>query len=225
MFTTQIHRTPTMILALTTLACSFASADEEHYDIGVWNDNGTLMTGGFDHDTETLAVQNLRVFEAEFGEDPTFPFSTDEPGIGGVAADIGLMEGSIIEMNVSASLGVWTGSGFNYGTSNSMNIDYGPTSVDTLTGGMLEFLVTDDFDLHPIWSVNSQAAPGAYLVELTAAMTGYQTSENFYVVFNLGLDEEAYETSVDWVNDNLVPAPGVLALLGMGGLAVRRRRG
>jgi hypothetical protein len=214
-----------MILALTTLACSFASADEEHYDIGVWNDNGTLMTGGFDHDTETLAVQNLRVFEAEFGEDPTFPFSTDEPGIGGVAADIGLMEGSIIEMNVSASLGVWTGSGFNYGTSNSMNIDYGPTSVDTLTGGMLEFLVTDDFDLHPIWSVNSQAAPGAYLVELTAAMTGYQTSENFYVVFNLGLDEEAYETSVDWVNDNLVPAPGVLALLGMGGLAVRRRRG
>jgi hypothetical protein len=214
-----------MILALTTLACSFASADEEHYDIGVWNDSGTLMTGGFDHDTETLAVQNLRVFEAEFGEDPTFPFSTDEPGIGGVAADIGLMEGSIIEMNVSASLGVWTGSGFNYGTSNSMNIDYGPTSVDTLTGGMLEFLVTDDFDLHPIWSVNSQAAPGAYLVELTAAMTGYQTSENFYVVFNLGLDEEAYETSVDWVNDNLVPAPGVLALLGMGGLAVRRRRG
>ena len=225
MFSTQILRTPATMLALTTLACSFASADEEHYDIGVWNDNGTLMTGGFDHDTETLAVQNLRVFEAEFGEDPTFPYSTDEPGIGGVAADIGLMEGSVIEMNVSAGLGVWNGSGFNYGTANSMTIDYGPTSVDTVTGGTLNFLVTEDFDLHPIWSVNEQAAPGAYLVELTAAMDGYNTSESFYVVFNLGLDEEAYEESVDWVNDNIIPAPGVLALLGMGGLAVRRRRG
>ena len=225
MFSTQTLRTSATVLTLTTLACSFASADEEHYDIGVWNDNGTLMTGGFDHDTETLAVQNLRVFEAEFGEDPTFPYSTDEPGIGGVADDIGLMEGSVIEMNVSAGLGVWNGSGFNYGTSNSMTIDYGPTSVDTLSGGTLNFLVTEDFDLHPIWSVNEQAAPGAYLVELTASMDGYNTSDSFYVVFNLGLDEEAYEESVDWVNDNIIPAPGVLALLGMGGLAVRRRRG
>ena len=225
MFSTQTLRTPATMLALTTLACSFASADEEHYDIGVWNDNGTLMTGGFDHDDETLAVQNLRVFEAEFGEDPVFPFSTDEPGVGGVAADMGLTEGTTIELNVSAGLGVWTGSGFNYGTANSMTIDYGPTMVDTLTGGTLNFLVTEDFDLHPIWSVNEQAAPGAYLVELTAAMTGYETSESFYVVFNLGLEEDDYEASVDWVSENLVPAPGVLALLGMGGLAVRRRRG
>ena len=202
----------------------FASADEEHYDIGVWNDNGTLMTGGFDHDTETLAVQNLRVFEAEFGEDKLFPFSTDEPGIGGVAADIGLMEGSTINLNISAGLGVWNGSGFSYGGGNSMDIDYGPTSVDTLIGGTLDFLVTEDFDLHPIWTIDSGASNGAYLVELTAAMDGYNTSETFYVVFNLGLDEEAYETSVDWVNDNLIPAPGVLALLGMGGLAARRRR-
>ena len=73
--------------------------------------------------------------------------------------------------------------------------------------------------------MNEQAAPGAYLVELTASMDGYNTSDSFYVVFNLGLDEEAYEESVDWVNDNIIPAPGVLALLGMGGLAVRRRRG
>ena len=70
------------------------------------------MTGGFDHDDETLAVQNLRVFEAEFGEDTVFPFSTDEPGVGGVAADMGLTEGTTIELNVSAGLGVWNGSGF-----------------------------------------------------------------------------------------------------------------
>tara|TARA_B100001059_G_scaffold224025_1_gene249670 strand:- start:871 stop:1548 length:678 start_codon:yes stop_codon:yes gene_type:complete len=225
MFSTQTLRTPATMLALTTLACSFASADEEHYDIGVWNDNGTLMTGGFDHDDETLVIQNLRVFEAEFGEDPAFPYTTDEPGVGGVAADANLTEGTTINMNVSASLGVWNGSGFDYGTANSMTIDYGLSSVSTDLGGTLDFLVTDDFDLHPFWSVNSDAADGAYLVELTAAMVGYETSESFYVVFNLGLEEDDYEASVDWVAGNLVPAPGVLALLGMGGLAVRRRRG
>ena len=106
-----------------------------------------------------------------------------------------------------------------------MTIDYGLSSVSTDLGGTLDFLVTDDFDLHPFWSVNSDAANGAYLVELTAAMAGYETSESFYVVFNLGLEEDDYEASVDWVAGNLVPAPGVLALLGMGGLAVRRRRG
>ena len=225
MFCTQSFSKPAMALALSTLVCSLAVADEEHYDIGVWNDNGTLMTGGFDHDNEVLAVQNLRVFEAEFGEDPAFPYTTDEPGVGGVAADANLTEGTTINMNVSASLGVWNGSGFDYGTANSMTIDYGLSSVSTDLGGTLDFLVTDDFDLHPFWSVNSDAANGAYLVELTAVMAGYETSESFYVVFNLGLEEDDYEASVDWVAGNLVPAPGVLALLGMGGLAVRRRRG
>lgn len=225
MFSTQSFSKPAMALALSTLVCSFAVADEEHYDIGVWNDNGTLMTGGFDHDNEVLAIQNLRVFEATFGEDPAFPYTTDEPGVGGVAADANLTEGTTINMNVSASLGVWNGSGFDYGTANSMTIDYGLSSVSTDLGGTLDFLVTDDFDLHPFWSVNSDAANGAYLVELTAAMAGYETSESFYVVFNLGLEEDDYEASVDWVAGNLVPAPGVLALLGMGGLAVRRRRG
>ena len=225
MFSTQSFSKPAMALALSTLVCSFAIADEEHYDIGVWNDNGTLMTGGFDHDDETLAVQNLRVFEAEFGEDPVFPFSTDAPGSGAVAADACLTVGTTINLTGRAGLGVWNGSGFNYGTADSMTIDYGPTSVGTGMGGTLDFLVTEDFDLHPIWSVNSDAANGAYLVELTAAMAGFETSETFYVVFNLGLEEDDYEASVDWVSANLVPAPGVLALLGMGGLAVRRRRG
>ena len=224
MFSTQTLRKPAMALALSTLVCSFAVADEEHYDIGIWNDNGTLMTGGFDHDDETLAVQNLRVFEAEFGEDKLFPFSTDEPGVGGVAADAGLIEGSIINMNISAGLGVWNGSGFDYGTGNSMDIDYGTTTVNTDLGGTLDFLVTEDFDLHPIWTIGSGASNGAYLVELTAAMDGYNTSESFYVVFNLGLDEEDYEASVDWVNDNIIPAPGVLPALGLFGLALRRRR-
>ncbi|MEC8734960.1 MAG: hypothetical protein VXX86_08290, partial [Planctomycetota bacterium] len=40
--------------------------EEEHYDLTLWNNNGVLQTGGWDHDTETLEVQSLRVFEAHF---------------------------------------------------------------------------------------------------------------------------------------------------------------
>ena len=85
---------------------AFADGDdheEEHFDIGVWNNGGILQTGGFDHDTETLEVDSLRVFEAHFGEDPSFPFAIDEPGVGGVAADMGLIEGSTLGWSSSSN--------------------------------------------------------------------------------------------------------------------------
>jgi hypothetical protein len=198
--------------------------EEEHFDIAVWNDGGNLVTGGWDHDTEELEVANLRVFEATMGEDPLFPFATDEPGIGGVASDLGLMVGSTLTFNIFSGLGTWNGSGFDYGTGAAMTIDYGPTSVSTLTGGSLDFLVTEDYDLHPIWSLADTTPNGAYLMEITADMAGFSTTESFYVVFNLGLDEEDYEASVEWVEANLVPAPGALALLGLFGATACRRR-
>lgn len=214
--------------------CSPALADDddhghegEHFDIGVWNDSGVLRTGGWDHDEEALEVPELRVFEAAFGEDPAFPYATDEPGIGGVAADLGLPVGSTLTLNVSSGLGQWNGNGFDAVVDAWMQVDYGPMSVDTLSGGGLDFLVTEDYDLHPIYSIDATSTPatGSYLMELTASMEGLQESDSFWVVFNLGLDEEDYEASVEWVEDNLVPAPAALPVLTAMGLgAVRRRR-
>jgi len=209
---------------------AFADGDDEHdhegehFDIGVWNDNGILRTGGWDHDEEALEVADLRVFEAEFGEDPVFPFATDEPGLGGVAADLGLAEGSTLTLNMASGLGAWNGSGFSYDTGATLSAQYGPTTVDTNAGGSLDFLVTEDYDLHPIWSIDENAGDGAYLIELTASMDGLQTSESFWVVFNLGLDHEDYEASVEWVEGNLVPTPAALPALGLAFLAGRRRR-
>lgn len=197
--------------------------EEEHYDIGVWNNNGTLQTGGFDHETESLEVDSLRVFEAHFGEDDQFPFSIDEPGIGGVAADMGLTEGSFIGLELAAGLGVWNGSGFS-DAATSMSVDFGPASVGSGAGGLLEFLVVDDYDYHPIFSIDPSAASGSYLLEFTASMDGLATSESFWIVFNLGLDDEVFEETVEWVEGNLVPAPGAIAMLAIAGLAGRRRR-
>lgn len=206
---------------------AFADGDdheEEHFDIGIWNNGGTLQTGGWDHDTESLELDSLRVFEAHFGEDEEFPFAIDEPGVGGVAADLGLTEGSTIGLNLVAGLGVWNGNGFD-AAATSMNVDFGPQSVGSGSGGILDFLVTDDYDYHPIFSIDPSAANGSYLLEFTATMDGMGSSDSFWIVFNLGMDDEEFEETVEWVEGNLVPAPGVIAMLSIAGLAGRRRRG
>ena len=219
----------TSTLALMTIGATplaaIADGDDhegEHFDIAVWNDGGTLRTGGWDHDTEEMEVPSLRVFEATLGEDPKLPFATDEPGIGGVAADLGLMLGDTINLNIAAGLGTWNGSGFDYGTA-SMEAQFGTTTVDTLTGGTLDFLIVEDYDYHPFYTLQTENT-GAYLMELTAGISGYGTTDTFYILFNNGLDEEEFEEAHEWVEDVLVPAPGALALLGLFGCATRRRR-
>ena len=216
------------VVAALCAAASPALADgdgeEEHFDIGIWNNAGQLQSGGWDHDTESLEVDSLRVFEAHFGEDKEFPFAIDEPGVGGVAADLGLTEGATIGLNLVAGLGVWNGAGFD-AAATSMTVDFGPQSVTSGSGGILDFLVTDDYDYHPIFAIDSAANNGAYLLEFTATMEGMNSSDSFWIVFNLGLDDEVFEESVEWVEGNLVPAPGALAILSIAGLAGRRRRG
>ena len=205
-------------------AIADGDGEEEHFDIGIWNNAGQLQSGGWDHDTESMEVDSLRVFEAHFGEDPSFPFSIDEPGIGGAAADVGFNEGEVLGLQLASGIGVWNGAGFDAAVT-SISIDYGPQSINSSSGGVLDFLIADDYDYHPIFSIDSGAANGSYLLEFTAAMDGYGTSESFWIVFNLGLDDEVFEESVEWVEGNLVPAPGVLAMLSIAGLAGRRRRG
>ena len=65
---------------------------------------------------------------------------------------------------------------------------------------------------------------GIYLASFTVSAAGLSTSETFYVLFNLGSDEAEHDAAIEWVESNLIPAPGALALLGLAGLASRRRR-
>lgn len=208
------------LLASTAIAAS-ALADGDQPDMWVYASGGTLATGGFDHTTETVVSQSLRVFEAEFGIDPTFPFSGDEPGI---ASDL---VGSTMTFNLLQGLGVWNGGGFD-ASSADLLASYGGQDAFSSTGGAFSFLVTPDLDLHPEFTLlgagGADPASGIYLASLRFSSAGYADSETLWIVFNLGMTEADHTAAAEWVGANLVPAPGAIALLALGGMARRRRR-
>ena len=161
--------------------------------------------------------------EAHFGEDKEFPYAIDEPGIGGVAADVGLALGDNILLSLASGISVWNGSGFS-SSSTEMTVGFGPNTVSSKNGGDLSFTVTEDYDYHPIFSIAETSAVGSYLLQFSVSVDGLTSSDPFWIVFNQGMDDELYEESVEWVEGNLVPAPGAIGLLAMAGLASSRRR-
>lgn len=209
------------LFALAATTASSADEKEPHPDIYVQSANGALFTGGWDHETGEILFPELRVFEAEFGIDPTFPFSTDEPGIGSN------LVGTTLTMNLLAGLGAWNGNGFS-STSAYLLASYGGQDAFSTSGGAFSFLVSEGLDLHPEYTLlasgNADPANGIYLAAFTFSSVGLTDSDTLYVVFNLGMSEEDHEAATMWVESNLVPAPSAVALLGMTALVRRRRR-
>jgi hypothetical protein len=211
-------------LASTTLALAspaLAADKEPHTDIWVTASGGTLVTGGWDHLTGEVVNPSQRVFEAEFGIDPAFPFSTDEPGIGSDLA------GTTLSMNLLSGLARWNGAGFDASPS-WLLASYGGQDATTVAGGSFSFLVTAGLDLHPEYTLvgagGADPASGIYLASFTVSASGLATSDVYYAVFNLGMAEADHAAAAGWVEMNLVPAPGAVAMLGIAGLVARRRR-
>ncbi len=214
------------VLLPASLALGLASAaladKAPHADIYVWStSDGRLRTAGWDHATGQIIDPVQRVFEGELGLDPMFPFSGDEPGIGSS------LVGSTLSLNLLGGLGAWNGDGFTSSTSGIM-VSYGGQDVFSTAGGSLSFVVTQDLDLHPGYTLfggnGTDPANGIYLAAFTFGSAGMATSETFWVVFNLGMSEADHEAAVDWANANLVPAPGALAILAFAGLTSARSR-
>jgi hypothetical protein len=209
-------------IAITSMLAiaSAASADVVHADIWVTSLGGRLVTGGWDHETGDIISPGQRVFEGELGLDPSFPFSGDEPGIG---SDL---VGASVRLHVLNTLGAWNGSGFDFASS-MLTVGYGGQSADTASGGFVSFMVTAGLDLHPEFTLSgpgaTDPASGIYLATFRFGSNGLADSEAFWVVLNLGMSEEEHEAAVEWVEVNLVPAPGAIALLGVAGLMRRRR--
>lgn len=208
-------------LALAATSASVAGVKEPHADIFVQSLNGTLFTSGWDHATGEIISPDMRVFEGEFGIDPAFPFSTDEPGISSN------LIGTTLTMNLLAGLSVWNGNGFD-STSAFLLASYGGQDAFSTTGGSFSFLVSEGLDLHPEYTVlgsgSTDPSNGIYLAAFTISSANHADSEPLYVVFNLGMSELDHEAATGWVESNIVPAPGALALIGAAGLMRRRRR-
>ena len=215
-------RASILTIAMLSIAAP-AAADKKapHLDLWVTAIDGVTVTGGWDHATGDLVNASQRVFEAELGLDPAFPFSGDEPGIG---SDL---VGSTVTINLLAGLGSWNGAGFDAANAGLLASYAGQDAFST-TGGSFSFLVSQGLDLHPEFTVfgtgGSDPANGIYLAAFTASSAGYLTSETSWIVFNLGMSEAEHEAAVDWANANLVPAPGVLAALALAGLTSARSR-
>ncbi len=197
-----------------------ALAEEGHEDIWVTSSGGQLVTGGWDHETGEITSPFLRVFKADMGEDPEFPFSIDEPGIG---SDL---IGSSLSFRMLAGLGAWNGSGFS-AASEGLSVAYGGTNFDSLLGGAFNFSVTQGLDLHAGFTLfgpgGADPANGIYLSSFVFESAGLQSSEVFYIVWNLGMSEADHDAAIDWVTAS-VPAPGGMALAAALGLAGRRSR-
>lgn len=217
-------------LALILAAPALADDDhdhEEHYDVWVQTSGSQLATGGITHEGETLS--SFRVFGAELGEDPDFPFSAFDPGFEMLDGTMGA--GVSLALNIAGPVQQWNGGSFG----SSLNTVTVTDGIDDMTSGLgyvsgPSFFETDPeggFHSHLAMTVDGLSAgdAGIWLLPLTLSdpLGGLGESETFYFVFNLGLEESAHEAAIEWVEANVIPAPGAMALL-VAGVAFGRRR-
>jgi len=216
----------------TSLACigalSFVgavSAQIDHEgDVGVTIRNNQLATGEVDNGT---VVGDVRAFGSEMTLLGNAPFA-DEPGLFGESSFPAMNLG----FNVRNALLEWNGSAFVDPASEQMTIEFGPNSVMTpanvggFQAGFTMPIAAGGFDEHYDFSMPVGTESAIFLLELELTSdTGVGTSRPFWIVFNNGLSEPEHDAAIEWVEMNLVPAPGAVALLGLGGvMAMRRRR-
>jgi hypothetical protein len=218
-------------LTTATLAvvAGTALADDAHFDVWIYADGGRLMTGAIPEGGSLAdAVQNVRVFGADLGEDA--PNFAAEPGFD--ALDGSFTPGTTISFNIRGPVREWNGSDFFTVSGSTISLDYGPASAttpltDIVTPGF-GWTVDDNGGMHehPSYTLNDPS-DGIFLLSLEFASTqaGLASSQPFWIVFNNNLDEASHDAAIGWVEENLVPAPGAAALFAIAvGFASRRRR-
>jgi len=234
-------------LASLTVVSSIASA--QHADLLVIRDDaGNLLTGQYDFDTGSIVNTNTRVYEGEFDQFGT----TDEPGFNALSSsnipagfqalpaisELTFNANAFSIGNQVANLFFWDGTGevdFTQ-SSNALTISKAPSNIfnATLDGGSSDVdgfaidTTSSDGFLHKHIDAGlmdiSESAHGFYLWSFDLTIDG-STTDPIFFVHGFGLEDEvAHEAAIDWVNGNLVPAPGALSMLALGGLTATRRR-
>jgi hypothetical protein len=196
-----------------------------------------------------LVTHNGRYFESEFttlmSGTPSV-YRSASPGFDSAAGllvyDLETENPQQIGFNVLGPLRYWNADELAAPRAGlGLNLIWGPNSL-SVTGS--NGLVTNGFSLggatdpngefhkHFTFEIAADAPLGAYgvLLELTpAGSSTFAASDPFLIVFNRGLDHEAFESGVDaMVQVTAVPEPSSIALAGLGvaglaGAALRRR--
>lgn len=204
----------------------------------------------FEYDAGKIAIEfgpEGQVFEADFPLSGDFAQSTDDPGFDTEDLPNGLLTGDRIGFNILGPLVFHNGNNFaSIPTGVAISIEDalgGVLNVDGLTttasgvigdaegavGGRGNIHGHIDFSLTPETLDTPEFGAYGILMQLTTDRAGIANSDPFYIVFNFGLEEDENLPGPhfhDAVQDfaALVPEPGSLALLSLGGLALLRRR-
>ncbi|MBM4105991.1 MAG: hypothetical protein FJ257_06815 [Phycisphaerae bacterium] len=195
-----------VVLAASAAASLSASllADgkkEPHLDLWVRIVEDRIVTGSItEGDPGEPVSEEERVFGAELGEDPAFPFSAVEPGFQILASKQTI--GATFAFAFTGPVLRWDGAGFLV-AGDAMQLGFGPAEATSGDGPAPGFAfgtepdgsLHDHFDYTLIGPGGTDPIEGIYVLQL--AFVGESPfrapSEPCYVVFNLGLSEEDHE--------------------------------
>lgn len=213
------------ILSVSALAIAAGAAMAHEGDVGLVIIDGRIVTGIVeDGPGGEFVIPGERVFAAEM-----FDFGgriyADEPGL---FAEAGVFPDSDLGFNFASPVQRWDGSTF-VSTTQTYTLEFGPLSATSpLAGSAPGFGIgvgPAGFDEHYDFYLNDPAA-GVYLlaIDLWSSDSSISGADTTYLVFDYDAAPGEHDRAIDYVEDVIIPAPASLAVLGLGALAMRRRR-
>ena len=189
--------------AASTGALSADKGKEEHFDIWVRVVGDSIVTGSItEGDPGEPVSERERIFGAELGEDPAFPFSAVEPGFQILAGK--QTAGAIFAFDFTGPVLRWTGSGFAPG-GESMQLGFGPAEAISGAGPVSGFAFAtepdgslhDHFDYTLLGPGGGEPAEGIYVLPIAfrGESPALAASATCFIVFNLGRPEEDHEAA------------------------------
>lgn len=234
MHTTPLASALTIALAASTLAGPPATP---HLDLWLHPDGPALLTGSITEGTPGKPFAAIaRVFGADLGDDPEFPFSASEPGFQSLSGRA--TAGASFAFAIPGPLLAWNSLAF-APSDHTMTLEFGPASVTSTTGFVDGFTFTTQpsglMHIHFNFTLNGPVgdpAPGIYALPMVfeGVTPLYAPAPTAWIVFNLSQDESEHDAAmrfaesylacgIDLSADGHVDATDIGILLGAWGSA------
>lgn len=223
-------------LSVSFAAPSFAGAKAPHFDIWLHVVDARIVTGSITEGTPGKPLDEfVRVFGADLGEDPKFPFAATEPGFQSLPGRD--TAGAIFSFDIPGEVLAWTGSSL-VANAHTFTVAFGPASVTSSSGPVEGFafaaqqsgLLHDHFDFTLNGVASAAPEVGVYVLPVTFSgeLPVYATSPTLWLVFNNGASEEEHDAvtrytslylacKIELTHDGIVDAADVGVLLGAWG--------